>query len=151
MIVFIFFVLFPLGRHRGFGRECPFCREQTFFFMIILMFPIIIRIKRMIFGQLWMKRVYGVSEEGRMRHAHETPKLLNSVDISLPKCYAVFKSTKYLSTMICGVFIAYISSLRILNISDLSPLTPRCWRMEAAAMALAPSSVTEKSISRILK
>ena len=80
-----------------------------------------------------------------MEPTNESPYLIT------PKCYAVFKSTKYLSTTISGEFIAYISSLRILNSNDLSPLTPKCRRMEAAAMALAPSSVTVMSISRILK
>ena len=31
------------------------------------MLPIIIRMNGMIFGLPWMKRVYGVSEEGRLR------------------------------------------------------------------------------------
>lgn len=35
----------------------------------------------MMFGLLWMKRGYGISEEGRMHLRHM--KLPNSVDISL--------------------------------------------------------------------
>lgn len=38
----------------------------------------------MIFGLLWLKQVYGVSEEKEdAPKTHQTPKLLNSLDITL--------------------------------------------------------------------